>query len=204
MIAGPLSALHACQCCIHYCSPFSWNVLRASDDHPACHAIYKYASLVTCEVRNACEGSTWHNNMGCWPKRSWCEEMSIDNVGAEYLGHRANGVVSMLNVMRPAISCCNLRFGGQCCSDSCSSRQADAPVVQLSEMLPQLATASMISRCSKANPQQAGTKMHTCCAFSMPARSNILTCTSSKGISFVDATCVGFDEKARQIDIRLI
>ena len=145
------------------------------------HAMLYTSMHLLSHVRSeTCVGSTWHNNMGCWPKRSWCEEMSIDNVGVEYLGHRANGVVSMLNVMRPAISCCNLRFGGQCCSDSCSSRQADAPIVQLSEVLPQLATASMISRCSKANPQQAGTKMHTCCAFSMPARSNILTCTSSK------------------------
>ena len=158
-----------------------------------------------CAVRNAHDESTWHNKMGCWFKHSQFEELSVNKVGIESWEHLGSVDAECHTPCQHLLTVgCNLRFGGQCCSDSCSSRQADAPVVQLSEMLPQLATASMISRCSKANPQQAGTKMHTCCAFSMPARSNILTCTSSKGISFVDATCVGFDEKARQIDIRLI
>lgn len=55
--------------------------------------------------------------------------------------------------------CLYLRLGWQCCSDSCSGAQANAPVVQLPEVLAQPSTADMVSRGSNAHTQQACTKV---------------------------------------------
>ena len=69
----------------------------------------------------------------------------------------------------PIASCCYLCLGWQRCSDSCSGAQADAPVVQLPEVLPQPATADMVSRCSNAYTQQACTKVDTFSTAALPA-----------------------------------